>query len=225
MATTPDPVETMFAPFALRITCGPLSMRAMRDHDVPAMAAAVREHGIYDDGRPMPFLDPWPERLGEHGLATAQFYWSAYAAWSPDRWRLPLRVEHDGELVGVQDLVARGPFHRTRSLATGSWLLRPHQGRGIGTLMRQAVCAFAIDELGAQEMHSAALSGNGRSLGVSRRVGYRPNGVARVVTATGEVREEQRVRLVPDDLVRPPHPVVATGVDAFVASITPQEPA
>lgn len=218
-ASAPDPLEAMFPPFGLRITCGALSMCAMRDTDVPPMTAAIQKHGIYDDGRVMPFLTRWPEHLGEHGLSSAQWYWSAYAAWSPRSWRLPLRVDIDGEVVGVQDLVAKEPFPTTRSLTTGSWLLRSQQRREIGTLMRQAVCVFAIDGLGAEEMRSAAWAGNDGSAAVSRRVGYRPNGVVRKVTADGECREENQFRLAGQDVVRPPHPVHARGAAAFRASI------
>lgn len=46
-----DPLEDVFAPFALRISCGPLSMRFVRDFDVPEIAAAIHEHGIYSPGR------------------------------------------------------------------------------------------------------------------------------------------------------------------------------
>ena len=66
---------------------------------------------------------------------------------------------------------------------------------------------------------AAAWAGNDGSLGVSRRVGYRENGVVRKITADGEALDEIQVRLLADDLVRPPYPVHATNVAAFCASI------
>ena len=59
---------------------------------------------------------------------------------------------------------------------TGSWLGMKHHGRGIGTVMRQALCAFMCDHLDAAEVTSAAFVDNHASLAVSRKVGYRENG-------------------------------------------------
>lgn len=216
--STPERLEQMFAPFGLRITCGPLALRSVREADVPDIADAINRHGIYDDGRPFPFLDRWAENLGAHGLPTAQFYWRLWAGWSVSNWHLVLRVEHEGRLVGVQDVMARD-FPDTRSLGTGSWLLRSEQGRGIGTLMRQAVCAFGFDELGAEQMTSSAFVGNAASQAVSRKVGYRENGVRRARAVDGGVRLTQDFALSPDDFVRPPFPVECTGVEEFRRSI------
>lgn len=215
-----DRLEQMFPPFALRIECGPLRLRAVREFDVPLIADAVNRDGIYDDGRPMPFLARWPEQLGEHGLPTAQFYWGLYANWSANSWHVPLLVEHDGQLVGTQDMGCTRPLATMGVVETGSWLLRSAQGKGIGTLMRQAVCAFAFDELGATQMVSSAFADNPRSRAVSRKVGYRENGVRRVPDPDGHgFRNEVQFLLEPDHLVCPPYPVVATGVAGFRASI------
>ena len=210
-------IEDLFPPFGVTITCGPLSMRPLRESDAPGFEDAVRTHGIYDDGRVMPFLTPWADagdRIGVNLLQ--QLLWSNWATFSPDQWQLPFRVEFEGRFVGVQDVFTRTPFLATRTLETGSWLLRPEQGRGTGTLMRQAVCAFAFDDLGAERMASGAFLGNERSLGVSRKVGYVPNGVHRLPQPDGEGwREELQLLLTPDAFVRPSDPVVCTGVDAF----------
>ncbi|HET8589361.1 MAG TPA: GNAT family protein [Nakamurella sp.] len=57
-----------------------------------------------------------------------------------ESWTLPLGVWWDGTLVGSQGLEASN-FLITRTAETGSWLDRQHQNRGIGTAMRQAICA------------------------------------------------------------------------------------
>lgn len=90
----------------------------------------------------------------------------------------------------------------TRSLETGSWLGRAHQGQGIGTRMRQAVCAFGFDHLGAVEITSGAFVDNPASLAVSRKVGYRPNGVVRLQRREGEAALNQKLTLCRADLVR-----------------------
>ncbi len=61
--------------------------------------------------------------------------------------------------------------------ATGSWLGRRYQGRGIGTQMRAAVLHLAFGGLGAQQAVSAAFEDNPASLRVSRKLGCRDDGI------------------------------------------------
>ena len=86
----------------------------------------------------------------------------------------------------------------TRTGETGSWLGREHQGRGIGTRMRQAMCAFLFDCLDAQVITSGAFLDNPASLAVSRKVGYRPNGQRRMVRRPGEWQVNQVLVLTPE---------------------------
>ena len=83
----------------------------------------------------------------------------------------------------------------TRTGETGSWLGREFQGRGIGTAMRQVICAFAFDHLDAEEVTSGAFLDNPASLAVSRKVGYRPNGVRRLKRRAGELALNQSLVL------------------------------
>ncbi len=125
---------------------------------------------------------------------------------------------HDGVLVGTQG-IATTDYLVTRTGETGSWLGRAHQGRGIGTAMRQALCAFVFDDLDAAEITSAAFLDNPASLGVSRKVGYRANGIRRLARRPGELAENQALVLHPADLVRGDHPVRVEGLTAFRRSI------
>lgn len=205
-----DPLEEIYPPFGLRISCGELELRHVREADVPAIARLVRS-GIYHPAA-LPFLTRWAEAPGDQlARNTLQFYWNAFAESGPQAWHLALAARHQGRLVGVQDMSARD-FAVVRSIETGSWLARQHQGRGIGRLMRQAVCALGFDVLGAVEMSSGFFEGNQRSAGVSRAVGYRPNGTRRMLHPDGDsARLEHRVVLRPEDFVRPPHPVQVSG--------------
>lgn len=208
-------IDEVFGAFGLRISCGPLELTSVREHDIDEISALI-VRGIYDPREATPFLRRWAEEPPEQvPLSTMRFYWRLYADFTPAAWHLVLAVRENGRLVGVQDLTTKD-FAKTRTVTTGSWLGRAHQGRGIGTLMRQTVCAFGFDELGATQMTSAYLVGNERSAAVSRKLGYRPNGLFRLADPDGEgFRLEQRVALSPDDFVRPPHPVEATGVEGF----------
>jgi len=81
--------------------------------------------------------------------------------------------------------------------------------------MRQAICVLCLDHLGFEEVTSAAFADNPASQGVSRKVGYRPNGEERWARK-GEPAIMVRLVLRKEDLVRPPHDVEVEGADAFV---------
>ena len=84
----------------------------------------------------------------------------------------------DGPPVGVQDLGAEH-FRAVRSVETGSWLGRAHQGQGLGREMREAILHLAFAGLGAEEALSGAFEDNAASMATSRSVGYEENGEAR----------------------------------------------
>jgi RimJ/RimL family protein N-acetyltransferase len=78
----------------------------------------------------------------------------------------------------MQDIGAEH-FRAVRSVETGSWLGRAHQGRGIGREMREAILHLAFAGLDAEEAMSGAFEDNAGSLATSRSVGYEENGEAR----------------------------------------------
>jgi RimJ/RimL family protein N-acetyltransferase len=210
------PVE-LWAPFALRVRCGPLELRAITDDDIPALVdLALR--GIHDPDV-MPFAHPWTDTSrAELPQSMAAYYWSARASFSPAKWTLDLAVRVDGELVGVQG-VATEDYLVLRSAESGSWLGRKYQRRGIGTAMRQVVCALMFDHLDAEEMTSGAFTDNPASLGVSRKVGYVDNGTFRQQRRPGERATMRKLVLRPDQLVRPEHPLEVDGVAPLRAAI------
>lgn len=159
----------------------------------------------------MPFSTPWtdddPAVLPANNV---RYYASVRAGFTPESFDLQFAVRVGGELVGLQGLHARD-FAVTGTVETGSWLGRSFQRRGIGTRMRQAVCAFAFDGLGAAEVTSGAFLDNPASLAVSRKVGYRPNGVVRRRRRPNEVAVHQKLVLTRGTFVRA-NPVEITGV-------------
>ncbi len=104
--------------------------------------------------------------------------------WSPASWSMAFAVEYEGGVVGVQSLVAED-FLSVRTVDTGSWLTRSVRGRGIGVAMRMAVLGLAFDHLTAQAAVTSARHDNGASRGVSKRLGYRDNGVSLNASGSG----------------------------------------
>lgn len=215
-------LEEVFPPFALRISCGPVSLSVLRDENLPELVELVHG-GIQSPDLPMPFLHAWHEEPFAPGspdgfpTTSLRWWWTQRATFAPEEWRLALVVRRDGVLVGMQDLHAKN-FAQTRRVTTGSWLGRVHHGTGTGTLMRQLAVGFAFDELGAGQCESGYIVGNHASAAVSRKVGYVDNGSRQIVqhTRDGKVGvDEQRVMVTPATFVRPDHLVSVEGADVL----------
>ncbi|HXD27123.1 MAG TPA: GNAT family protein [Arthrobacter sp.] len=215
-ATTTWPI------FGLRLHTPRLTLRPLADGDLPAFIDAARS-GIHDPDR-SPFSFPWtsvpPQELPAN---MARHAWRTRAETTTAHWTLPLGIWRGGELVGVQDLVG-ADFATLRTVSTGSWLRRSAQGQGIGTEMRTAVLLYAFDHVGAEVAESEAASWNLPSLGVSRAVGYAPNGTTRKAWG-GRAQEVQVLRMLPHQLRRPAWMLGVEGHDAVASFLGLPTPA
>ncbi|MEU9198636.1 GNAT family protein [Streptomyces sp. NPDC048332] len=178
--------------YGLRIRTPRLELR-LPELELLDELASVAADGVHEPDA-MPFTVPWTDcPPAERGRAVFQHVLGTVANWSPRHWVLSLAVLHEGRVVGRQDVMATD-FAVTREAGTGSWLGLAHQGRGIGTEMRAAALHLAFAGLGAAAATSDAMTDNARSLGVSRRLGYLPDGLT--VAALREERVTlQRLRL------------------------------
>ncbi|MGH3506220.1 MAG: GNAT family N-acetyltransferase [Nocardioidaceae bacterium] len=196
--------------FGLRVTCGPLELRPLRDEHLAELVEVARA-GVHDPVS-MPFLHPWTDAPEDQlTLNVVQYHWRKRAEFSKERWSLELGVHWDGRLVGTQGVTTED-FLITRTGETGSWLGLVHQGQGIGTLIRQAICTLCFDHLGFEQVTSGAFVDNPASLAVSRKVGYVANGQGRLKRRE-EMALHQYLVLTPEALVRPEQPVHVEGVD------------
>ena len=161
--------------FDLRITTPRLELRYVDDETGAALMTMAATDGVHAPDF-MPFSTPWTRlespQLEQQGM---QHYWRTRAQTSPQSWMVPMAVFDAGVLVGVQDVKAAS-FAVTRSVMTGSWLGRSHQGKGIGKEMRSAILHLAFDGLGAEVAETSAFADNSASIGVTRALGYRDNG-------------------------------------------------
>jgi RimJ/RimL family protein N-acetyltransferase len=158
--------------FDLRLASPDLTLRPMREADLAAVSDLLP-----DDLE----LDPAATRYGlsdeqvNRGIITHQAYWKAYGTWQPSAWRLGFVVSAANEIVGFQELEGND-FPLLRTVDTSSFLIGRVRGRGYGKQMRRAVLALAFGPLQARAAITSAWHDNHASLGVSRALGYRPNG-------------------------------------------------
>jgi RimJ/RimL family protein N-acetyltransferase len=163
--------------FDLVVRTRRLELRLPRESEF-ASFVQLADAGIHDPTT-MPFFVPWTDlEPGTRARETAKWLWSHRANWSPDKWTFIAGVFVDGRPVGMQDIAAKH-FRAVRSVETGSWLGRAHQGQGIGREMREAILHLAFAGLDAEEALSGAFEDNAASLATSRAVGYEENGEAR----------------------------------------------
>lgn len=198
--------------YQLRLTTPRLTLQVLSDDDLPDMIEAILA-GVHDPGR-MPFGVPWTSApQDELVLNSLRHHWESRSQVGPESWKLPFAVRRDGTFCGIQELVAKKLSLR-KTVSTGSWLGLALHRQGIGTEMRAAVLQFAFDHLGATRAESGAFTDNPPSLGVSRALGYVPNGVEIKERRPGEVAASQRLVVTPETFARPDWTVQVTGLDA-----------
>lgn len=181
-----------FPLLGLRLSTPRLELRLPSPEELAALAELAAE-GVHDP-EVMPFLIPWTDRPpAEVARGVVQHHWAQLGSWSPSDWALNFAVFHAGVVVGVQGIEA-SDMAITREVATGSWLGRRFQGKGIGTEMRAAVLHLAFVGLDAQEAVSSGFADNHASLAVSRKLGYQPDGIGRRAVR-GAMVIEHRMRL------------------------------
>lgn len=185
-------------PHGLVLTAPDVVLRGMTEADAFALARVAP-----------PDLEHDP-RLPDLGVPVLQAYWGQLGGWRREDWVLPFVVLHEGEPVGLQALEG-ADFAVRRTVDTHSWLVPQARGRGLGTQMRAVVLELAFAHLGARWAVSEAFEDNAASLGVSRALGYRDNGVD--LRRHGDaVRTMQRLRLDAQDW-RCPVPVAVEGLE------------
>ena len=178
--------------FGLRLITPRLELR-VPDRTELTQLADVAAAGVHDPAS-QPFAVPWTDGTpAEVARGTLQFHWRMLGQWAPDNWSLHFVTVCDGQVIGTQSIDAR-QFATLREVGTGSWLGRAHHGKGFGTEMRAAVLELAFTGLGAQWATSEAFADNAASYGVSRKLGYTDDGVARHVVR-GEAVVGRRLRL------------------------------
>jgi RimJ/RimL family protein N-acetyltransferase len=197
--------------YRIRLRTERLELRLPDFDDLVALADQAAA-GIHDPSF-MPFVQPWTEAEPlERGRAALMWQMKVIASSKPEDWGLPFVTVHDGKVIGMQEVAAK-QFRITREATTGSWLGLAHHGQGFGTEMRAAVLAFLFEGLGADYAISASFDGNEQSAGVSRKLGYRADGIDHMVLRD-ERRIDRRWRLTREDWeAHRKHEVAIEGLD------------
>jgi RimJ/RimL family protein N-acetyltransferase len=156
---------------ALRITVQDLELRPLVETDLAEVVAALPAD-VELNPRAVRFAVPDDVH---RAVVVHQEYWRSYGNWTVDAWRFHLAARRDGRLLGLQELEGND-FPRLRTVDTSSWLVSAARRTGLGKAMRRAVLSLAFDHLGAEAAITSAWHDNYASLGVSRALGYRPNG-------------------------------------------------
>jgi RimJ/RimL family protein N-acetyltransferase len=169
-------VPLPYPPLHVEVTTPRLRLRGATD-DLLAQLMPIVQEGIVRDDE-VPFDDPIShyEHSPEREWRWVRSVWRARSRVEPSFWRLPLVVDVDGSVVGMQDLIAED-FPTYGAVTTFSWLAPQARGHGIGREMRAAILHLAFAGFGAREATSDAFLDNDASNAISRSLGYQENGV------------------------------------------------
>lgn len=178
--------------YGLTITTPRLELRLPHEAEL-AELAHLAGTGVHRPGE-RPFLTPWTEGSYEdRARAVLQGHWHTLAAWQVQSWQLELAVFRSGEPIGMVNLRARD-FPVVREVTTSAWLGLEYQRKGYGTEARAGLLTLAFDHLGANAARTEVFPDNHASQGVSRKLGYEPDGIS--VDARGsEALVSDRLRL------------------------------
>jgi RimJ/RimL family protein N-acetyltransferase len=179
----------------LRLTTERLVLRPPTDEELAALAE-VAAGGISRPGE-HPFLMAWPDEPAERARRVMQQYWTHLGSWTQDEWELELGVFRDGSPLGVVGLMG-SEFGVLREVKTWSWLGLEHQRQGYGTEARTALLHLAFVGLEAVAARTEVFQDNSGSQGVSRKLGYQPDGISRDVL-NGQPIISDRLRLTRED--------------------------
>jgi RimJ/RimL family protein N-acetyltransferase len=209
--------------YDLRLRTERLELRLPTEPEIVALCAIARA-GIHPPGE-MPFGVAWSTKPSPRfEREYIQWHWQQRGDWTPEAWSLELAVFLDGAPIGAQALAARG-FATFRIVNSGSWLGSAQQGVGLGKEMRGAVLGLAFDGLTAEVAETEAFLDNPASAGVSRALGYAPNGVGRLAPE-GVARETERFRMTAQAWrSRPRPPVRIEGLERCLDLFGVGEPA
>jgi RimJ/RimL family protein N-acetyltransferase len=158
--------------FDLRLASADLTLQTMTEADVAAVADLLPDDVEQD---PAATTFAVADDRTSRGIVACQGYWEACGMWRPAAWRLNFVVRAAGQILGMQELEGND-FPLLRTVDSSSFLIPSARGRGYGKQMRAAVLALAFGPLGAEAAITSAWHDNQASLGVSRALGYRPNG-------------------------------------------------
>jgi len=160
--------------FDLELTTPDLHLRPMREADLVSVAGIMPADLELDPAATRYAVD---DEQVSRGIVPCQHYWKAFGTWHPQAWRLNFTVFAGDEMIGVQELEGND-FPTLRTVDSSSWLVSGVRGRGYGKQMRSAILALAFGPLEAREAITSAWHDNHASLGVSRALGYRDNGLS-----------------------------------------------
>jgi RimJ/RimL family protein N-acetyltransferase len=189
-------VSHTYPPLNVQVRTPRLTLAGATDELLERLVPIVRA-GVAD-APPWPFDDPMslyadsPDREWRW----LRSVWAGRARVDESHWRLYFAVLVDGSPIGMQTLSGTD-FDRFGTVTSFSWLAPGRRGAGIGKEMRAAVLHLAFAGLGAREAESDAFTDNAASNGVSRALGYEPNGLT-WDTRRGEAAPVQRWRLTRD---------------------------
>jgi RimJ/RimL family protein N-acetyltransferase len=174
-----EQIKKIFPLFQLKIKSEQLELRFPNEEELGELAALAFGN-ILPEEKSHFFATDWSQNTDDFQLKFVQRYWQVYSEWSVESWKFPGVVFFKNKPIGVMEIASINDFRKTRSVITGSWLLKEYQGQGFGRQARAIALSFVFNELQGEICRSAAHKDNRPSNGVSSSLGYQLDGTESV---------------------------------------------
>ena len=145
-----------------------VTIRRATVKDAAAYARIMAEADVFANLLQMPYADEeaWRQRLSE-----------STAAGRPD---VGLVAEIDGEVVATAGMHPVGAaLRRKHAMALGISVSRLAQGKGVGTALMEALCAYADNWAGVLRIELTVFDDNERAIALYRKFGFEIEGTHR----------------------------------------------
>ena len=142
-----------------------IQVRRAGSEDAPAFARMMADEDVFGQLLQLPFPDPaaWRKRLE--------------AASEPGRADITLVAELDGEVVGSAGMHSAAPnLRRRHALMLGINVVKPAQGRGVGTALMEALIDYADRWAGVLRIELVVWVDNERAISFYKKFGFEVEG-------------------------------------------------
>ena len=141
-------------------------LRPLREQDAAALHRLVNDWEVAKTLARVPF--PYPRELADEWIVS-----TAERIAAGEAYHLAIARREDDTMVGCVGLTLD---REDRSAELGYWVGRRHWGQGIAPEVAGRLARWAIANLNIDRITASALTDNGRSASVLKRIGFRETG-------------------------------------------------
>ncbi|SFU60854.1 Protein N-acetyltransferase, RimJ/RimL family [Polaromonas sp. YR568] len=179
-----------------RLETARLILRSWHPSDIPALLEGLNDFSV---AKWLAFV-PHPYTLEDAGRWVEHCKSAAGKPGSPAGYEFAIELKSERKAIGGVSLRQISPVHGTAG--GGIWLSARYHGHGYGSEAFGEKIRFAFEDLQLRRLDNGFFKGNGASLAMQQRFGYKVEGERRQAyrcVADGELKDEVLTGLIKDE--------------------------